>query len=114
MSEKCGTVPAGPGGVLMSPPTAGRIVHYRLSEQDAENINQRRAAAWRVRNIGATVPEGNDAAVGQVFPAMVVRTFDGLAANLQVFLDGNDTHWATSRGYSVTTEGCWFWPPRFR
>ena len=85
--------------------TVGRIVHYRLSTQDVEQIDERRNAAVGQRGTGA-VP-------GDVYPAIVVRTFgDTLAVNLRVFLDGPDTHWVTSRGYSVETDGCWFWPPR--
>lgn len=85
-------------------PTIGRIVHYRLSDQDIELIADRRRE---------TGEQGNAARPGDVYPAMVVRTFgDILNVNLQVFLDGPDTLWVTSRGYSVETEGCWFWPPR--
>lgn len=103
----------------MIPPTIGRIVHYRLSEQDADEINRRRSHAalhmdeHRTAATGAQVHVGNTLQAGEVLPAMVVRVFDGtIGANLQVFLDGNDAYWATSRGYSVQTEGCWFWPPR--
>ncbi len=84
----------------MSNPTIGRIVHYRLSEQDVA----------RLRDGGRDV--GNEAHAGDVYPAMVVRTFGGTAANLQVFLDGPDTLWVTSRDHDEDTLGCWFWPPR--
>ncbi len=85
-------------------PTIGRIVHYRLSDQDVELIAEHRRE---------TGEQGNTAVPGFVYPAIVVRTFDDtLGANLQVFLDGPDTLWVTSRGYSVETDGCWFWPPR--
>jgi hypothetical protein len=62
-------------------PTIGRIVHYTLDEHDAEAINR------------------------------VVRTFGGTAANLQVFLDGNDAYWATSR-VEGSERGNWVWAPR--
>jgi len=89
-------------------PTIGRIVHYRLSEQDAERIYELRTAARMHQSPGFNAAYGGD-----VYPAIVVRTFDDiLNVNLQVFLDGPDTLWVTSRGYSVETEGCWFWPPR--
>jgi hypothetical protein len=42
---------------------------------------------------------------------MVVRTFGGPAANLQVHLDGTDTYWATSR-CEGEGPGFWAWPPR--
>lgn len=102
-------------------PTIGRIVHYRLSQYDADAINKRRADAKNLNAAGVTVtlasqelgPQihvGNHATAGDVCPAMVVRTF-GAAANLQVFLDGNDTYWATSRTEG-DTNGAWTWPPR--
>jgi hypothetical protein len=85
-------------------PSIGRIVHYRLSEYDAEAING-------VRNDPNGHDRGNTAAAGQVFPADVVRVFGGPAVNLQVKLDGTDTYWATSRTPG-DGEGEWFWPPR--
>lgn len=93
-------------------PTIGRIVHYTLSEYDADAIMQRRAAGGTVSDMaaaGGTV--ANMVAAGQTYPAMVVRTFGGDAANLQVFLDGNDTYWATSRTEG-DQPGTWAWPPR--
>lgn len=103
----------------MIQPTVGRTVHYRLTAEDAEAINRRHehGAAHldehRANATGAQVHVGNHAAAGFVYPAIIVRTFDNsLAVNLQVFLDGNDAYWATSRGYSTETDGCWFWPPR--
>jgi hypothetical protein len=83
-------------------PTIGRIVHYTLSQQDADAINAQRGPLG-----------GNHASEGDTYPAMVVRVFhpETSTANLQVFLDGPDSYWATSR-----TEGegpfYWAWPPR--
>lgn len=86
-------------------PTAGRIVHYTLSEQDAEQINKRRkdAAANRTQiaedAIGYVAHVGNVAEVGQVFPMLITRAWGDTPAscvNGQVFLDGNDVLWATS------------------
>lgn len=103
----------------MTPPTIGRIVHYRLSEQDANEINRRRGHAvlhmkeHRDNATGTQIHVGNVLQPGEVLAAIVVRVFDDdLNVNLQVFLDGNDTYWATSRGHSAETKGCWFWPPR--
>lgn len=88
----------------MNAPTIGRIVHYRLSDQDVEQVAELRRETGR---------QGNTARPGDVYPAIVVRTFgDSLGVNLRVMLDGPDTLWVTSRGYSVETPGCWFWPPR--
>jgi hypothetical protein len=101
-------------------PSIGRIVHYRLSDYDAAAINKRRADANNPdangvtlarQETGAQIHHGNHAAVGDVCPAMVVQTFGGDAANLQVFLDGNDTYWATSRP-NGDDNGTWHWPER--
>lgn len=86
-------------------PSIGRIVHYTLSQHDADEIN---------RNRVDTAQSGNHAREGDVYPAMIVRIFGETpesAVNLQVFLDGNDTHWATSR---TLGEGAyhWAWPER--
>jgi hypothetical protein len=93
-------------------PTIGQIVHYKLSEQDAESINVRRAD-YHAFKVGHNHPHepgapgatghvghvGNVVQAGDVYPAVVVRIFHPsmTTINLQVFLDGNDTYWATSR-----------------
>jgi hypothetical protein len=82
-------------------PTIGRIVHYVLSDDDADRINRRRTD-------GAA---GNGVRSGDVFPAVIVRTFGGVAVNLQVFVDGDDVLWVTSRGEG-DGRGSWSWPPR--
>lgn len=123
-----------PGGTVT--PAVGRTVLYKLSAHDAEVINRRRTdyrnyirpapadVAAQTMGVDVTVFEpgkwnatghqahvGNDAAAGQVFPAVVVRTFGGPAINLHVILDGSDDYWVTS----VTPgdgEGQWAWPER--
>jgi hypothetical protein len=103
-------------------PSVGRIVHYTLSQQDANEINRRRAdfadyvkgGGLREGTTGYVGHVGNHAQEGDVYPAMIVRIFGGTpesAVNLQVFLDGNDTLWATSR---TLGEGSfhWAWPER--
>jgi hypothetical protein len=98
-------------------PTIGRIVHYKLSQYDADQINRRRDdySASVPGNTGFQAHVGNRAEAGQVYPAQVVRVFDpegdSGTSNLQVFLDGNDTFWATSRR-TGDDEGTWAWPPR--
>lgn len=104
-------------------PSIGRIVYYTISEQDAEQINKRRADARNLNAAGVTLASqglgpqihiGNRVEAGDVYPAMIVRTWGSEACHsqqLQVFLDGNDTFWATS-----VSEGegqrRWSWPPR--
>ena len=96
-------------------PTIGRIVHYCLTEQDAECINRRRVNYHLdPSNEGFIFHTGNVANAGDVFPAMAVRVNDdGASVNAQVLLDGNDTLWVTSVVESVgAVPGGWFWPPR--
>lgn len=97
--------------------TIGQIVHYTLSEQDAEQINRRRGDYTVVATqesggeTGFQAHVGNYVIAGEVYPAVVVRVFGEQGVNLQVFLDGNDSYWATSRseGEGPNT---WSWPPR--
>jgi hypothetical protein len=83
-------------------PAIGRIVLYRLNEDDARRIQQQRS------HDGTT---GNLAAAGRVQPAIVVASFGDEALNLQVLLDGPDSYWATSR-HEGDGPGTWAWPPR--
>lgn len=96
-------------------PTPGRIVHYMLTAADAEAVNRRREHAVEsgimTQNTGAQVHFGNPAAEGHVLPMMVTRT-NMNSINGQVFLDGNDTLWATSTMYGgdEPEPGQWTWP----
>ncbi len=107
-------------------PTVGRIVHYTLTQQDADAINVRREhyLVFCATLTGQPLPGepgmnghmahvGNTAREGDVCAATVVRTFDPSVstANLQVHLDGNDTYWATSR-QEGDRPGYWSWPPQ--
>lgn len=103
-------------------PSIGRIVHYKLNKSDAQDINRRRHEFMTFQreyadnlNPGATGHighTGNAVRPGDVYPAMIVRVFEGNphdVANLQVHLDGNDSFWATSR-HEGNDEGEWAWP----
>lgn len=109
--------------------SVGRIVHYRLSEKDAEEINRRRLsvtelAAKRSQNItgrggwpeGAQAHVGVDVAAGDVLPMLVVRVHGQTEPPTiagQVVLPGNDTLWLMGVSESKQGEnGCWNWPPR--
>lgn len=81
--------------------SVGRIVHYRLTAQDAGEINGRR--------VTRTYAVGNTVGVGDVLPMVVVRVWGVEGVNGQVFLDGNDTLWVTSRPEG-TEPGMWSWP----
>lgn len=82
--------------------TPGRIVHVILSATDVERINLRREADPN---------SGNRAREGDVLPAIAVRVWPNKLINAQVFLDGGDTLWVTSRAQG-TDPGMWSWPPR--
>lgn len=101
----------------MCQPTPGRVVLYTLNGCDVEAITARRRHsrdASAAAGHGAPVEDGNPLAVGQVYPAVVVRVFGGIeetTVNLQVLLDGNDRRWVCSV-YEGTGPGTWAWPPR--
>lgn len=81
-------------------PAIGQIVDYTLGEGDVGVITQHPRP-------------GNGVCAGEVYPAMVVRVFDPsvTTANLQVFLDGSDSYWATSRTEGDGPEH-WAWSGR--
>lgn len=109
-------------------PTVGRIVQYVLSAEDAKQINRRRTTsssiAERMKSsvlteapswpVGAQAHIGNEAHEGDVFPMMIVRVWGPnatSAVNGQVFLDGSDAYWATSRTVGEQP-GTYHWPTR--
>jgi len=108
-------------------PSIGRIVHYMLNETDAEQINRRRTTGREIADrietdkwpLGAQAHIGNQAKAGDVYPMLIVRVWgndDVSSVQGQVFLDGNDVFWATSRTQvaedSSDKQGHWFAPPR--
>jgi len=105
-------------------PTIGRIVHYRLSAQDAEAIARRRTSGASIAErmnetppawpAGAQAHIGNSVAEGDTFPMLIVRVWGPVAesaVNGQVFLDSNDVFWATSRTVGEGP-GTFSWPTR--
>lgn len=100
-------------------PTMGRIVHYRLSRDDAFKINRRRTTGNDIADriqadkwpLGAQAHIGNEVKEGDIFPALVVRVWDHELINAQAFLDGNDALWVLSAPKG-NNPGCWNWPPR--
>jgi len=117
-------------------PSIGRIVHYRLSAQDVEQINRRRTTGKSIADrmktslpvgaatleagvnqivawpVGAQAHIGNEVHEGDVFPMLIVQvwgTSASSAVNGQVFLDGNDVFWATSRSVGDKS-GTFSWP----
>jgi len=85
-------------------PTLGRNVLYVLKPVDVYAINQARSNS---------IATGNQVEEGQVYPATVVRVWSDDCVNLQVALDGTDTHWATSINLGLNHEhGTFHWPVR--
>jgi hypothetical protein len=98
-----------------------------LNETDAAEINRRRTTGRAIADrieaekwpLGAQAHIGNQAEAGHVYPMLIVRVWgesDVSAVQGQVFLDGNDCYWATSRMQvvedSTDKQGHWFAPPR--
>jgi len=94
----------------------GRIVHYRLNADDADQINRRRIGRRPTANDvawpqGAVAHVGNMVHENDVFPMIITRVWDTDHINGQVFLDGNDLYWATSRKFG-DQPGTFCWPTR--
>ena len=99
-------------------PTIGRIVHYRLSADDATQINRRRTTGHSIAErmkvqlsqvecitpllgwpTGAQAHIGNEVREGDTFPMMITRVWGDTptcAVNGQALLDGTDVLWVTS------------------
>ena len=98
-------------------PTVGRIVHYRLSKRDAEQINRRRTDGASIAKritaekwpVGAQAHIGNTVREGDSLPLLIVAINSVTSINGQVFLDGNDTFWAISVSEGPEA-GQWSWP----
>lgn len=97
--------------------TEGRIVHYILTQQDADGINQCRTVenivdqpGWRK---GLQAHVGSLVSAGEHVPMIIVRVLDQESGtvNGQAFLDGNDSLWATSVRYtmSMSESRTWHW-----
>ena len=80
------------------------IVNYKLSAEDAAQINRRRTTsasiAERIKEkiwpTGAQAHIGNEVQEGQIFPMVIVGIWSDTCVNGQVFLDGCDQLWVTS------------------
>jgi len=81
-------------------PSVGRIVHYKLSGSDANDVNRLRADALSARSdhshLGFVVRVGNAAKAGDTYAMMIVKIWgdaEQSPVNGQVFLDGDDIYW---------------------
>lgn len=85
-------------------PTIGRIVHYRLTENDIEK------SKFGYDNC-------NPHSVGQIVPLLIVVVWEHEfgqnkpGVNGQAFLDGAHSLWITSAGEG-DTPGTWHWPEK--
>lgn len=88
-------------------PAVGRIVHYRLSEDDHVRI---------IRTVNRPLTDGsspllNPTRPGDVLPAVVVRVWEDHSVNARVLLDGEVTLWVTGK-HQGDGPGTWHWPER--
>src|SRR5437899_5120179 len=72
----------------------GRIVYFVFDEQSIAEVR-----AYCLKT-GSTC---NPIQIGDRYPAMVVRVWQGTSVNLKVMLDGTDTYWATSVEFDAGT-----------
>ncbi len=79
----------------------GQIVHYRMSQADADQVLANR------RNTGGA---GNRPRGGDILPFMIVVVHDEHCVNGKVLLDGMDELWMTSC-VEGDGPGQWFLPP---
>jgi hypothetical protein len=99
----------------MQQPSIGRIVHYRLTLEEAATINERRAdyaktAAGRQKPLFQPFI-GNPCGAGDVVPMVIAKVWPGELVNGQALLDGTDGLWVTSAKQGDGL-GEWSWPPR--
>lgn len=104
-------------------PTIGRILQYRLSDADAQQIWIRRDDAQKNHDVllatarGTQHHVGNPVSGGLIVPLIVTAVWpneygDGVpGVNGQALLDGNDSLWVTS-AREGDDAGTWSWPPR--
>ena len=103
-------------------PTIGRVVIYKLSDQNAAEINRRRTTPYSIGEriklncnsqtlwpLGAQAHIGNDCIAGEEFPMTIVRVWSDTLVNGQLLLDGSDSYWATSVAPG-DENGQWHWP----
>jgi len=102
-------------------PSTGRIVMYRLTQQNVDDIAKRREPGNFT---------GNNHQKGDVVPLIVTKVWpeeytgaarlashpadtkyeSAVGVNGQAILDGNDSMWVTSAPQHTSLEGGWYWP----
>jgi hypothetical protein len=111
----------------MSTITKGRIVSYKLTQMDADQINRRRIDKEEIQKQmflgywteGVQAHVGEVAMAGEELPMIITKVVEqssdmgplSPAISGQVFLNGNDTLFVTGR-YEGEGNGNWSWFPR--
>jgi len=97
-------------------PTIGRIVHYRITKEEANKMNARReegllnAEKMRRTRPGFQAHIGNFIEAGDIVPMIIVRVWTD-SVNGHALLDGNDSLWVLTVKEGVDP-GEWSWPPK--
>jgi hypothetical protein len=86
--------------------TIGRIVHYKLTSQDVQAIQQQRE---QLREAGFEA-QGDQLAKSDIYPAMVVKVFGPEKASLQVHLPGTLSLFWVPQAELGADEGEYLWP----
>jgi hypothetical protein len=77
----------------------GQVVHYRLSQQDVQEIEKWRQSTSKA--LGSESLPQEDVRTGQVYPAIITRMYGGSMTSpevsLKVFLEGPHDFWTTAR-----------------
>jgi hypothetical protein len=108
-------------------PTQGRIVRYKLTQMDADQINRRRISREEIQKrifisqwpLGAQAHVGEEVLAGEELPMIITKVVEqssdmgpvSPAVSGQVFLNGNDTLFVAGR-YEGEGRGNWSWFPR--
>lgn len=106
----------------MPVPDIGRIVRYRLTEEDVRQINRRRTSSQSIRDrinegkwpLGAQAHMGAEVNVGDELP-LIITEVKPLTICGQVLLNGNDVLWVRDiqeRTPNMSQSGVYYWPER--
>lgn len=100
-------------------PTVGRIVNFKLNQQNVDEITRRRTTSQSISEritegkwpLGAQAHIGNPVRAGQIVPMIITAVWSESCVNGKVILDGSDSYWVTSV-LQGDQEFNWNWPER--
>ena len=93
----------------------GRCVHYSLTSEEADKMNQRREDTrvngdrMRRERPGFQAHVGNRLYAGDIVAMTVTKVLTDSGVNGQAVLDGNDSLWVLAANEGGG-HGCWSWP----